>query len=241
MSPYFLKKFVDYAIGCGIRHLQIRGYARFNFPAAKLSSFNSSTLKTLRLNVTGQSIKLPKHVTFPKLEALRLKNFQLLGKRASGEMIFAGCPKLQELILVKCWIRDGYNTLNVSCPNLKILEIREWSSPWERFHEQVIVVDAPCLVFFKFQGVMAKVDFKVDMPRLDSKGIKDMMMGTCKEFDEAAADSATDLGGLYLLLESSVTEESFRYTTWNCDGPMNLVKEVSRLMELKTKVEAANV
>lgn len=165
----FVQNCIDYAARHKVQHLRLRGYFKrkpFALPEMLLAS---SSLITLHLhNATCNCIELPSSVALPSLKILRLKNFEFCDKNFSGEL-FEGCPNLETLVLSKCCIRSVNNlkALDLNCSNLKNLEIMYWRSPWKCFDEHMIVVNAPKLAFFKFQGHLVRVNFKDVLPCLE--------------------------------------------------------------------------
>ncbi|KAL2520133.1 F-box/FBD/LRR-repeat protein [Forsythia ovata] len=165
----FLDNCISYAAKHKVEHLRIRAYTNDSPSTLPRWLLNSSWLRILRLNnVTCYSMLLPKSLALPGLKVLWLKNFVFSDENYNGEL-FSGCPSLETLILNKCWIRpdDKLKVLDVNCLNLKNLEIRHWRSPWKCFDEHMINVNAPRLGSFKFQGHIAKVNFKEDLLCLD--------------------------------------------------------------------------
>ncbi|KAI3460667.1 hypothetical protein Pfo_017330 [Paulownia fortunei] len=166
----FIERCIDYAVRHNVQHLRIRGNTKRGRPATlPRLLLTSSSLITLHLsNGYGDIIQLPKSVILPNLKVLHLKNFVFSDNNYNGE-VFSGCPSLEDLVLSKCSIRRGdkLKSLDVNCLNLKNLEIRYWRSPLECFDEHMINVNAPRLVFFKFQGYLARVNFKDGVPCLD--------------------------------------------------------------------------
>ncbi|KAI3464381.1 hypothetical protein Pfo_021044 [Paulownia fortunei] len=165
----FMQNCVDYAAQHKVQHLRIRAFVKRKPVTLPKLLLTSSSLITLHLhNATSHSIELPKSVFLPYLKVLRLKNFEFSDKNFNGE-VFSGCPSLETLVLSKCSIRPGnkLKILDVNCLNLKNLEIRYWRSPWKCFDEHMINVNAPRLAFFKFQGHLARVNFKEGLPCLE--------------------------------------------------------------------------
>ncbi|KAL6525239.1 hypothetical protein OROMI_030832 [Orobanche minor] len=157
---------ISYAARHKVQHFRLRGLVKENpVPLPKLL-LNSMSLISLHLhNATRNSIDLPKSVYLPNLMLLRLKNFEFCDSNFNGE-VFLGCPKLETLVLCKCSIRpvNGLKVLDVSCLNLKNLEIRCWRSPWKCFDKHTINVRAPKLFSFLFKGHLARVIFQGGLP-----------------------------------------------------------------------------
>ncbi|KAK6116646.1 hypothetical protein DH2020_049609 [Rehmannia glutinosa] len=169
VSLEFMQNCVVYAARHKVQHLRIRGCVKEKPVTLPKLLLTSSSLITLHLhNATSNSIELPKSVSLQNLKTLRLKNFEFSDWSYNGE-VFSGCPNLETLVLGKCSIRptNKLKVLDVNCLNLKNLEIRYWRSPWKCFDEHVINVRAPKLVFFLFQGHLARVDFKEGLPCME--------------------------------------------------------------------------
>ncbi|KAL2231885.1 UNVERIFIED_CONTAM: F-box/FBD/LRR-repeat protein [Sesamum indicum] len=165
----FTENCVNYAAQHKVQHLRIRGFVKRKPLTLPKLLLTSSSLITLHLhNATSYCIELPKSVALPNLKVLRLKNFQFSNKNFNGQ-VFSGCSSLEILVLSKCCIKPGNSLkiLDVNCLNLKNLEIKYWRSPWKCYDEHMINVSAPRLASFKFQGHLARVNFKEALPCLD--------------------------------------------------------------------------
>ncbi|KAL3845624.1 hypothetical protein ACJIZ3_003027 [Penstemon smallii] len=183
VEPEFVEAWLDYAADHNVQHLIIRAIVKRKHVALPKLLLNSSSLITLHLtNATCYSIELPKSVLLPNLKVLRLKNFKFCDENYNGD-VFSGCPCLETLVLSKCCIKPGekLKVIDVNCLKLKNLEIRYWRSPWCYFDEFMINVNAPELVYFRFQGHLARVNFKKGMPCLDTVHVELCYPSSCAE------------------------------------------------------------
>lgn len=165
----FAQNCVCYAAEHKVQHLRIRGYFHRKPLVLPQMLLNLPSLISLNLrNATSNSIELPKSVSLPNLKSLCLKNFEFSENNYNGGL-FSGCPNLETLVLYKCSIQpvNKLKVLNVNCLNLKHLEIKRWRSPWRCFDEHMINVNAPKLVFFKFQGHLVRMSFNEVLPCLE--------------------------------------------------------------------------
>lgn len=196
----FIRNCIDYAARHKVQHLRIRGYTKRGSVVLPRLLLASTSLTILHLNnAVCSSIELPKSLSLPNLQILRLKNFEFSDSNYNGD-VFSGCSSLETLILNKCWIKpaDKLKTLGVNCLNLKNLEIKYWRSPWRCFVEQSICVNAPALDFFKFQGHIAKVKFRDGSPCVNKAWIDLCCPTACTSFDvngrmESTSESLIDM------------------------------------------------
>ncbi|PIN09293.1 hypothetical protein CDL12_18124 [Handroanthus impetiginosus] len=171
VNAEFIETCVEYAAQHKVQHLKLRGFVKRNAVTLPEMLLTSSSLLSLHLhNATSYSIELPKSVNLPNLKVLCLKNFEFSDKNYNGEL-FSGCPNLETLVL---------SNLDVNFLELKNLEIRYWRSPWRCFDEHMINVNAPKLAFFKFQGHLARVNFKENLSCLEQACIDLCYPTACK-------------------------------------------------------------
>lgn len=185
MNEDFIVNILDYVAKHNVVHLKVRGYVKSKPVIFPNSLLTASKLTTLRMsNAISYCIDLPNSVDWPSLKFLCLKNFAFVDFNAE---LFSGCPNLECLILNKCCIKPGKNmkVLDVHCPNLRILQILNWRSPWRYFHEQTIDVYAPKLVIFKFEGPLARVTFRDGLPCLEDARINFSCPTACSGIDLA--------------------------------------------------------
>ncbi|KAL4619264.1 hypothetical protein ACB092_06G067700 [Castanea dentata] len=120
------------------------------------SFFTSKSLSTLKLVMDTSVLKVPSSVCFSGLKILHLSSVTFLDDQ-SCQLLFSGCPVLQELVLYEC-VWNNINGITISIPTLRRLIIYE--DPLAPL--QLLDTD------FLFCNISSLVDASVDFTNLSS-------------------------------------------------------------------------
>ncbi|KAK8556842.1 hypothetical protein V6N12_003233 [Hibiscus sabdariffa] len=132
-------------------------------PAALL--FTSNTLVRLKLE-TPFVMAVPVRVCLPSLKTLELESI-VFEDDDSVKRLFSSCPILEDLSITHCDLRN-ITCINIPNPSLKSLILLVYGDQESRSFSLTfaIVFDLPNLVYFKYEGHVAKSYSMVNMPSL---------------------------------------------------------------------------
>ncbi|XP_057950923.1 F-box protein At4g22280-like isoform X2 [Malania oleifera] len=115
---------------------------------------NCRALVVLKLDVNGD-LNVPSDVSFPSLKILHLQS--LFIDYDSYKRILSGCPVLEDLLTYDCMFVQKVQAFDISIPTLKRLTLGlQYLSTRGNFYESEVVIDAPCLQYFRYSGNAAK-------------------------------------------------------------------------------------
>ncbi|GMJ05188.1 hypothetical protein like AT1G78750 [Hibiscus trionum] len=125
--------------------------------------FTSNTLVRLKLEIPFV-MAVPVHVCLPSLKTLELESI-VFEDDDSVERLFSSCPILEDLSISDCDLRNitCIKISNPSLMSLTLLALGEYDSCSYSLTFS-IVIDLPNLVYFKYEGYVAKSYSVVNMP-----------------------------------------------------------------------------
>ena len=124
--------------------------------------FTCKTLVTLKLQMEESFVeKIPFKVSLPRLKILYLELIEF-SDDDSVKRLFSSCTALEELVVQNC----NFEYMNISFSNstLKILTISYYPGVYE--HVNVVLINAPSLVYFKYFHFISKYHLFIDIHSL---------------------------------------------------------------------------
>ncbi|KAL6146322.1 hypothetical protein ACLB2K_057003 [Fragaria x ananassa] len=150
VDPLQFDYWVRTAIGCNVVQLDLGIFPpqSFELPGAL---FMLKGLEKLSLSLHSFITITPEPSWFPNLKFLNVS--VTFASSHLMENFFSCCPVLEELIF-DAWEYDGDSdfNINISAPNLKILQIRLFQKLYDHGHKLFINAYAPNLEKFTFKG-----------------------------------------------------------------------------------------
>ncbi|CAL5417364.1 unnamed protein product [Camellia sinensis] len=163
VDPCLFKKCISYAVRHNVQQLHLNAFGYSELDDFPLCFFNYASLKELKLaNCGNNSMLLDKPLRFPALKTLHLNRFG----RDSANFItqtVGNCPNLETLILDCLYL----NCFNITAPKLRKLELCYAEDSLGLYYESEIVISAPRLTSFKFEGHASPVFSPASFPCLD--------------------------------------------------------------------------
>ncbi|XP_023729583.1 F-box/LRR-repeat protein At3g59190 [Lactuca sativa] len=145
-----IHSWISYAIMHNVQELDLClfGVDPFVIPRCML---DSTPLVSLKIKMDCV-IELPSHVSFPFLKTLHLSLVRFPDD-ASTEKLFSGCPFLEELVLLDCYLVN-LNNIVISSSTLKSLTIHDlpYFGEFDDTSGCNIKIDAVNLTYFKYFG-----------------------------------------------------------------------------------------
>ncbi|KAK8507352.1 hypothetical protein V6N12_072619 [Hibiscus sabdariffa] len=123
-------------------------------PVLPISLFTSRSLVTLKLDI-HEDMKVPCKVCLPNLKSLNLKNIKFPDSDSIHRLI-SGCLTLEDLVMILPELPKNISKLDFHSLSLKRLALNISLNVLPLDFKCTFVINAPNLVYFKYDGPIAK-------------------------------------------------------------------------------------